>query len=402
MGTPFCPLSYNTFEQAVSLKFFFRKSLLRGTPFFTLFGVCDPQAVKAEASDGGAYPRSSARRACAERVIPLTPPSACDGQPPLIAARLVGCMRNPQAEEGKAMRTDVYQKITDQIVCELEKGVRPWLKPWNAEYAAGRITRPLRGNGIPYQGINVLMLWSAAMEKGYASPTWMTFKQALEFKAHVRKGEQGSLVVYADKIIRAETDAATGEESEYAIPFMKGYTVFNVEQIDGLPERFRAKAQPRTESIQRIARAESFIAATGANVQHGGNMAYYNVSQDFVQMPPIEAFRDAESYYATLAHETTHWTRHQSRLDRDFGRKRFGDEGYAMEELVAELGSAFLSADLELTPEVRDDHAAYIASWIKVLKNDKRAIFSAASHAQRAADFLHDLQNSVSRESDAA
>jgi antirestriction protein ArdC len=300
------------------------------------------------------------------------------------------------------MRVDVYQRITDQIVSELEKGVRPWLKPWNAEHAAGRITRPLRGNGIPYRGINILMLWSAAMEKGFAAPIWMTFKQALEFNAHVRKGEQGSLVVYADKIIRAETDADTGEESERAIPFMKGYSVFNVEQIDGLPERFYAKAEPRGETVQRIERVESFFAATGAVVRHGGNRAYYSISTDHVQMPPIEAFRDAESYYATRAHETTHWTRHKSRLDRDFGRKRFGDEGYAIEELVAELGSAFLSADLDLTPEVRDDHAAYIASWIKVLKDDKRAIFSAASHAQRAADFLHGLQQPASAQADAA
>jgi antirestriction protein ArdC len=300
------------------------------------------------------------------------------------------------------MRTDVYQKITDQIVSELEQGVRPWLKPWNAEHAAGRITRPLRGNGIPYRGINILMLWSAAMEKGFAAPIWMTFKQALEFDAHVRKGEQGSLVVYADKIIRAETDADTGEESERAIPFMKGYTVFNVEQIDGLPERFYAKAEPRGETVQRIERVESFFAATGAVVRHGGNRAYYSISTDHVQMPPIEAFRDAESYYATRAHETTHWTRHKSRLDRDFGRKRYGGEGYAIEELVAELGSAFLSADLDLTPEIRDDHAAYIASWIKVLKDDKRAIFSAASHAQRAADFLHGLQQSASAQADAA
>jgi antirestriction protein ArdC len=300
------------------------------------------------------------------------------------------------------MRVDVYQKITDQIVSELEKGVRPWLKPWNAEHAAGRITRPLRGNGIPYRGINILMLWSAAMEKGFAAPIWMTFKQALEFNAHVRKGEQGSLVVYADKIIRAETDADTGEESERAIPFMKGYSVFNVEQIDGLPERFYAKAEPRGETVQRIERVESFFAATGAEVRHGGNRAYYSISTDHVQMPPIEAFRDAESYYATRAHETTHWTRHKSRLDRDFGRKRYGDEGYAIEELVAELGSAFLSADLDLTPEVRDDHAAYIGSWIKVLKDDKRAIFSAASHAQRAADFLNGLQQSASAQADAA
>jgi len=266
------------------------------------------------------------------------------------------------------------------------------MKPWNAEHAAGRITRPLRGNGVPYQGINVLMLWSAAMEKGYAAPIWMTFKQALDLKAHVRKGEAGSLVVYADKIIRTETDANTGDETEQAIPFMKGYTVFNVEQIDGLPERFYAKAEPRSETVQRIAHAESFFAATGAAVRHGGNRAYYSISTDHVQMPPFESFRDTEAYYATLAHEMTHLTRHPSRLDRDFGRKRFGDEGYAMEELVAELGAAFLAADLELTPEVRDDHAAYIASWLKALRDDKRLIFTAAAHAQRAADYLHGLQ----------
>ena len=300
------------------------------------------------------------------------------------------------------MRTDVYERVTNQIVSELERGVRPWMKPWNAEHAAGRITRPLRGNGVPYQGINVLMLWLAAIEKGYAAPIWMTFKQALDFKAHVRKGEAGSLVVYADKIIRTETDAETGDETEHAIPFMKGYTVFNVEQIDGLPERFYAKDEVRGETVQRIARVESFFAATGATVRHGGNRAFYSPASDHVQMPPIEAFRDAESFYATLAHESCHWTKHPSRLDRDFGRKRFGDEGYAMEELVAELGAAFLSADLELTPEVRDDHAAYIASWIKVLKDDRRAIFSAASHAQRAADFLHGLQKSASGQADAA
>ena len=299
------------------------------------------------------------------------------------------------------MRTDVYQKITDQIVAALEQGVRPWHQPWKAEHSAGRITRPLRGNGIPYQGINVLMLWSAAIEKGYAAPIWMTFKQALDLKANVRKGEHGSFVVYADKIIRTETNES-GEEAERAIPFMKGYTVFNVEQIDGLPAHYYAKPEARTDTVQRIAHAESFFATTGANVVHGGSRACYVYSTDNIHMPCIDFFRDAESYYATLAHETTHWTRHKSRLDREFGRKRFGDEGYAMEELVAELGSAFLSADLELTPEVRDDHAAYIASWIKVLKNDKRAIFSAASHAQRAVDFLHGTLSAANATAEAA
>jgi antirestriction protein ArdC len=304
---------------------------------------------------------------------------------------------HPKAKEAD-MRRDIYQTITNQIVAELEKGVRPWFKPWNAEHAGGRIIRPLRANGIPYQGINVVMLWSEAMAKGYDAPLWMTYKQALDLGAHVRKGETGGLVVYADKITRKETDPATGKESEHVIPFMKGYTVFNVEQIEDLPEHYSAKPAPRMETVPRIERAELFFAATGAAIRHGGNQACYILSVDQIRMPPIEAFRDAESYYATLAHETTHWTRHSSRLDRDFGRKRFGDEGYAMEELVAELGSAFLSADLDLTPEVREDHAAYIASWIKALKGDKRAIFSAASQAQRAADFLHSFQQPASEE----
>jgi antirestriction protein ArdC len=289
------------------------------------------------------------------------------------------------------MKTDLYERVTAQIVASLEQGVRPWLKPWNAEHAAGRITRPLRSNGIPYQGINILMLWGAAVQRGYAAPIWMTFKQALELGGCVRKGERGSLVVYASSVTRTETDSETGEESERDIPFLKDYTVFNVEQIDGLPAHFLAPAAPQLDPVQRVERAEQFFAATNATVRHGGNQAFYSVASDFVQMPFFETFRDAESYYATLAHELTHWTRHPSRLDRSFGRKRFGDEGYAMEELVAELGAAFLSADLSLTPEPRDDHAAYIGHWLNVLKNDKRAIFTAASHAQRAADFLSNL-----------
>ena len=296
------------------------------------------------------------------------------------------------------MNKDVYTRITDQVVAELEKGVKPWLKPWSAEHAAGRITRPLRFNAVPYQGINVLMLWSAAVASGYAAPIWMTFRQAKELGGHVRKGEKGQLVVYADRIRRTERDEATGEEAEREIPFMKGYTVFNAEQIEGLPAQYTALAEPRLDPVERIERAEEFFAALGADIRHGGNQAFYALGGDYVQMPPFESFRDAESYYATLAHEAAHWTRHASRLDRDFGRKRWGDEGYAMEELVAELGAAFVSADLDLTPEPREDHASYIASWLKVLKDDKRAIFSAAGHAQRAADFMQARQEKQAEE----
>lgn len=275
-------------------------------------------------------------------------------------------------------RADVYTRITDKIITSLEEGVRPWVKPWNAEHAAGRITRPLRANGTPYRGINILALWMDAHIKGYTAPIWMTFKQALEYEAHVRKGEKGSLVVYANTFSKTEQDA-DGNDFEQQIPFLKGYTVFNVEQIEGLPDHFYARAEPPAETPpERIERCEAFFAATKASITHGGNRACYAVGLDEIRMPVIETFCDAESYYATLAHECIHWTRHPSRLDRSFGREKWGDEGYAREELVAELGSAFLSADLVLTPEVRDDHASYIASWIKVLQNDKRAVFQAA------------------------
>ena len=290
------------------------------------------------------------------------------------------------------MRADVYQQVTNRIVADLERGVRSWHAPWSVEHVAGWPTRPLRANGIPYQGINVIELWAACKIMGHVAPIWMTFKQAQELGGNVRKGEHGWRVVYVSKITRTESDPDSGAENSRELPFMRSYTVFNVEQIEGLPAHYYAKNAPKIDQVQRNARAEAFFAATSAEVRHSGTRAYYNIGSDFVQLPPFETFRDPESYYATRGHETVHWTRHPSRLAREFGRKRFGDEGYAMEELVAELGAAFLCADLDLTPEVRDDHAAYIASWIQVLKNDKRAIFTAASHAQRAVDFLHGLQ----------
>lgn len=288
-------------------------------------------------------------------------------------------------------RRDVYERVTARIVADLEKGVRPWVKPW-AGPSDGRFIRPQRHNGLPYSGVNVLMLWSVALERGYGSPTWMTFKQAVELNANVRKGEKGSLVVYANRLTRMEqTDA--GEEFEREISFLKGYTVFNTEQIDGLPPAYYSDPLPRyTNPVHRIEHAEKFFASTGADIRERGGRAFYTQDSDYIQIPPIEAFPEWEEFYSTLAHEATHWTKHPRRLDRDFGRKNWGDEGYAVEELVAELGAAFLCADLEITADVREDHAAYIDSWLKVLNNDKRAIFSAASHAQRAADYLHNLQ----------
>jgi antirestriction protein ArdC len=287
-------------------------------------------------------------------------------------------------------RPDLYARVTQAILQDLEQGVRPWTRPWSCAHLAGRVQRPRRHNGEPYNGVNVILLWSEAMTRGFVRPTWMTFRQALALGGHVRKGEHGSTVVYADRITRSETDE-DGEATERRIPFLKAYTVFNVDQIDGLPDRFLATPEPAQAVCARIDHAERFFAGTGAEVRHGGQEAYYVRTADYVQMPPFERFTDAEAYYAVLAHECTHWTGHPRRLDRDFGAKRWGDGGYAREELVAELGAAFLCADLglELTP--RPDHAAYLASWLKALKADKRLIFSAAAHAQRAADHLHGL-----------
>ncbi len=291
------------------------------------------------------------------------------------------------------MTQDVYQKITNKIVGYLEAGTRPWFKPWDAEHAAGRITRPLRYNGEPYAGINILTLWLDAEEKGFSAPIWMTFKQAKDLGGHVRKGEKGSLSVYANTFKKTERDEDSGEEIERDIPFMKGYTVFNVEQIDGLPEKYYALApSPEHTQDERLEAWDVFFKNTEAEIQEVGNRAYYSITQDYIRIPPFIAFKDAESYYATLAHEITHWTRHPSRLDRDLGRKKWGDEGYAMEELVAELGSAYLCADLGLVPDVREENAAYIENWLQVLKNDKRALFSAAAHAQRAVELLHGYQ----------
>ena len=290
-------------------------------------------------------------------------------------------------------RADIYARITNQIVADLARGVRPWVKPWNAANAAGRITRPLRHNGMPYQGINVVLLWSEAVGRGFTSPIWMTFKQSLELGGHVRKGESGTMVVYANKITKTETDEH-GDEVERAIPFLRAYTVFCVDQIENLPDHYYGRPAPSIAPAQRLAQVDAFFANTGATIRHGGDKAFFAPSLDLIQMPPFESFRDAESYAATLAHESVHWTAPTHRANRDLSRYAKDRSERAREELVAELGACFLCADLGIVPELepRADHASYLASWLDVLANDKRFIFSAAAHAQRAVTYLHELQ----------
>jgi antirestriction protein ArdC len=256
---------------------------------------------------------------------------------------------------------------------------------------------------MPYQGINVVLLWSESVSRGFTSSTWMTFKQSVELGGHVRKGESGTMVVYANKITKTETDD-NGDDVERTVPFLRAYTVFCVDQIEGLPAQYYGASASSVPPVQRIANADSFFGNTGATIRHSGDKAYFAPLLDLIQMPPFESFRDAESYAATLAHECVHWTAPAHRVNRDLSRYAKDRSERAREELVAELGACFLSADLGIVPELepRADHASYLASWLEVLSNDKRFIFSAAAHAQRAVTYLHDLQPKAAEIGEAA
>lgn len=286
-------------------------------------------------------------------------------------------------------RTDTYQRITDTIVSALEAGTRPWMQPWSARNIGGSFPRPLRSTGEPYRGINVLLLWIASAANGFQFDRFMTYKQAQELGGQVRKGEKGTMIVKYGTVTRS-VDNGRGEEEDREIPYLKGYTVFNLSQIDGLPENFYASPTPLPEE-RRIERADRFIANTGAVIQHQGDRACYIPALDVIKMPPFSAFESAEAYYSTLFHETAHWSGSTTRLDRlKSTDKRTQD--YAFEELVVEIAACFLCSDLEITASVRPESASYLASWLKALKQDKRAIFRAASKAQAAADYLHSLQ----------
>jgi antirestriction protein ArdC len=288
-------------------------------------------------------------------------------------------------------KRDVYRKVTDQIVTAIENGVGSWRMPW---HTSGRFAfSPINvASKKPYRGINTVCLWAAAQSKGYESGDWGTYQQWQDRGAQVRKGEKATLIVFwkfANSGNRADgADGADGADdslptSGSRLLFTKGYSVFNAAQVDG----YTPKVDAERPMPERIEQAEAFFKAIGSDLRHGGNQAFYSPATDYVQMPPFQAFRDGLSYYSVLAHEHTHWTANAARCNRELG-KRFGDSAYAAEELIAELGAAFTCAHLGLTTEPREDHAQYIQSWLKVLKADKRAIFTAASKAQQAADWL--------------
>jgi antirestriction protein ArdC len=303
----------------------------------------------------------------------------------------------PNTESTATDKRDVYARVTAQIINAIENGVGTWRMPW---HTSGKFAfSPINvSSKKPYRGINTVCLWAAAQAKGYERGEWATYQQWQDKGAQVRKGEKATTVVFWK--FANNTESEDGDESPKTgsrLLFTRGYSVFNAAQVDG----YAPKAEPGMSMPERIERADAFFQAIGANVRHDGNRAYYAPDSDHIQMPPFGAFVQNVAYYSTLAHEHTHWTAQASRCDRQLG-KRFGDNAYAAEELIAELGAAFTCAHLGLSTEPREDHAQYINSWLKVLNADKRAIFTAASKAQQAADFMIQRAEASARNVEAA
>ncbi len=282
-------------------------------------------------------------------------------------------------------RASLYAEVTARVIAELEQGRLPWVQPWDA--AACGCAMPANAvTGRRYSGINVLILWAAVIEGGYASQRWLTYRQAQAAGGNVRKGERGTTVCYADRFTPKDEAERARDEGRAArqLAFLKRFTVFNVAQCEGLPERLTVLPEVPAEA-DILPGVQALIDASGADFRIGGGEAYYSPGGDYVAAPPQGAFGEPINWYRTTLHELGHWTGHRSRLDRN-QRGGFGSADYAREELVAEMASAFACASLTIRPTVR--HADYIGSWLAVLRDDEKAIFRAASAASKAADYL--------------
>jgi antirestriction protein ArdC len=285
-------------------------------------------------------------------------------------------------------RANLYQEITDRIIAELEQGRVPWVQPWGSAGLKAPLGLPQNAaTGRKYTGVNVLILWSAVAERGFSGQRWLTFRQALALGGHVRKGEKGITVVFADRFVpeRERTRAEEAGEEPEAIPFLKRFVVFNTDQCEDLPAE---AAPPPPEPLPEhriLPQAEALIRATGADIRIGGTRAFYVPSADYIQVPPMSVFFEPINWHRTVLHEMVHYTGHSSRLNRDQSGA-FGSSAYSFEEIVAEAGCAFLCAALSITPTVR--HSDYIGSWLDVLRESNRAIVRAASAASKAADYL--------------
>jgi len=294
-----------------------------------------------------------------------------------------------QKQRAGNARHDIRATITEQIVAAIEAGAPTFEMPWHR--SGPSLGRPVNAvSGRPYRGVNVLALWVAALKKGYGSGTWATYRQWASLGAQVRKGEKGTPIVFYKEIERAAADdAGPGEEVSETIRVARASSVFNAGQVTGW-----RSPEPVVESVVAVInRAEELIETSGADIRYGSDRACYHPVLDYIEMPNADRFTGTststatESYYATHFHELIHWTGHSSRLSRDLSG-RFGDDTYAMEELVAELGAAFLCADVGVCNAPRLDHAAYVHTWLKVLNRDPHAIFTAAAKAAAAVDDL--------------
>jgi len=284
---------------------------------------------------------------------------------------------------------DLYAHITARIIAVLERGTAPWVRCWSTVDAQPMNAATQR----PYRGVNVVLLALEAQANGYALNRWLTYRQAIELGGQVRRGEQGSVVAFwkLRKVsATADTypDEAEADLHERVIPLLRAYTVFNVSQCDGLPAEL---CRPSPVAWEPEARAEELLLMSGARIRHGGALAYYQPATDEIHLPPRQWFPRADGYYATALHELTHWTSAPGRCNRQLGT-RFGDRWYAVEELVAEMGSAFLCAHARIDGQL-EHSGAYLDHWLRVLRTDKRAIFVAATKAQQAADYILSLTN---------
>ncbi len=283
-------------------------------------------------------------------------------------------------------RQSLYAEVTNRIVGELKRGCVPWVQPWDSAKSGRGLPRN-GGTDRRYSGINILILWSRYFDGGFSSQRWLTYRQAEALGGHVRKGEQGTTVCYADHFTpkdQRSDEGGEGSEPPRQLAFLKRFTVFNVDQCEGLPERLAEPDALSPDPVHPIPEAEALIQATGATIRIGGGDAFYNMVEDYIRVPAQQAFYDPVDWYRTKLHELGHWSGHQSRLDR-FGKIE-DRTAYAREELVAEMACAFLCAELGIPPTVC--HADYLNAWLAVLRQDERAIFRAASQASKACDYL--------------
>ncbi len=289
------------------------------------------------------------------------------------------------------MKKDLYQTVTDRILRELENGATPWVKPWRA--TAGNNVPCNADTNRPYSGVNVILIWmSMESNSTWTVPRFLTFKQCQALGGHVRKGEHGLQIYFVKPLlVKGKKEPQPGETDELRkITMLREFTVFNVAQCDGLPARCLGTIAPKVRNQgERDATVDAFISTLGSDLRHGGDRAFYaSGERDFIMLPQFADFKTSDTYYATSFHEHGHWTGADKRLAREFG-KRFGDKAYAAEELVAELTAAFLCAEFGIDGDLR--HAGYIQNWIAMLKADSKAFFTAASAAQKAADYMRGL-----------